>query len=226
MVEAGGLEPPSSNGFPQSSTCVSVLLSLAAASRRRPLLAAASAWILGPARRRVRLELSLLNDAASYPAGWAGAAGRLWLGGHRQLVVGSCGLIHRISESMVLGTQIVVHSSLSKPCRPPVVLLFNSTLSGLPRVFFPRSSERVHRPGRCAPAPFEFPVFSTGRTGFSSPLPISAFRTDFLLRSTPFVLATPPATWRARSRRSVPDTQAPRGRRGAWHRHACSHARW
>ena len=54
----------------------------------------------------------------------------------------------------------------------------------------------------------EFPVFSTGRTGFSSPLPISAFRTDFLLRSTPFVLATPPATWRARSRRATPRSES------------------
>ena len=117
-LEAGGFEPPSRSGFSRSSTCVSVLLSLAAASRRRPLLAAASASVLGSSRRRARLGPVRWNDAASYPADWVGAAGRLCLGGHRQLVVGSCGFAHRIFESMVLGTQIAVHSSLSKPGRP------------------------------------------------------------------------------------------------------------
>ena len=118
LVEAGGFEPPSRSGFSRSSTCVSVLLSLAAASRRRPLLAAASASVLGSSRRRARSGPVRWNDAASYPADWVGAAGRLCLGGHRQLVVGSCGFAHRIFESMVLGTQIAVHSSLSKPGRP------------------------------------------------------------------------------------------------------------
>ena len=125
MVEAGGFEPPSSYGFPQSSTCVSVLLTLAAASRRRPLSAAASALILCPGRRRAHPGLSPLKWRCFLPRGLGRGSGspmarrplptarrQLWFGpsdfrvdGARHADRGSLGAVETWSPPRVVGVE-------------------------------------------------------------------------------------------------------------------------